>query len=127
MKDGSLLIHSLISFNCFSFRNLYQNGTNALSKMVIKKQVFLPKSTKFCIVPTIQFCSNFTSMWSKYLSNNVWRDFRLPMSALAMVAGKSINCKFTAKNDFGCLVSYVTIADADTGNLKSLQSPYIIW
>ena len=26
---------------------------------------------------TIRFCSNFTSMWSKYLSNNVWRDFRL--------------------------------------------------
>ena len=28
---------------------------------------------------------NFTSMWFKYLSNNVWRDFRLPMSASAMV------------------------------------------
>ena len=25
----------------------------------------------YCIVRTIRFCSNFTSMWSKYLSNNV--------------------------------------------------------
>ena len=28
-------------------------------------------------------CLSFTSMWSKYISNNVWRDFR--MSASAMV------------------------------------------
>ena len=39
-------------------------------------------------------------MWSKYVSNNVWRDFRLLMSALATVAGKSFKCKFTAKIDF---------------------------
>ena len=30
---------------------------------------------------TIQFCSNFTSIWSKYLSNNIWRYLnRLSMS-----------------------------------------------
>ena len=27
-------------------------------------------------------------MWSKYLSNNVWRDFRLPMSASAIYDGQ---------------------------------------
>ena len=31
---------------------------------------------------------------------NVWRDLRLPMSALATVARKSFNGKFTAKIDF---------------------------
>ena len=31
---------------------------------------------------------------------NVWRDFRLPMSALATVARKRFNGKFTAKIDF---------------------------
>ena len=31
---------------------------------------------------------------------NVWRDFRLSMSALAAIAGKSYNGKFTAKIDF---------------------------
>ena len=30
---------------------------------------------------------------------NVWRDFRLPMSALATVTRKSFNDKFTAKTD----------------------------
>ena len=28
---------------------------------------------------------NFPSMWSKYLSNSAWRDFRIPMSTSAMV------------------------------------------
>ena len=62
------------------------------------------KSSKFCVVPTIRFCSNFTSMWSKCLSNNVWRDFRLPMSASAIIVPYKIpdrkinfNSKFTVK------------------------------
>ena len=37
------------------------------------------------------------------------------MSALVMIAGMSFNVKFTAKIDFFDQVSYVTIADADTG------------
>ena len=36
----------------------------------------------------------------KYISNNVWRDFKLPVSAFATVARKSFNGKFTAKIDF---------------------------
>ena len=41
---------------------------------------FLLKSSKFCIFRTMRFCSNFTSMWSKYFSNNVRRDFRPSVS-----------------------------------------------
>ena len=44
------------------------------------------------------------------------------MSALATVAGKSFNGKFTAKIDFSDRVSYITIANADIGNLKSLHT-----
>ena len=43
------------------------------------------------------------------------------MSALATVARKSFNCKFTSKIDSG-RVFYVTIADADIGSLKSLHT-----
>ena len=46
-----------------------------------KNPGFLFKSSQFCIFLTIQFCSNFTSMWSKDVSNNVGRDFRLQMLA----------------------------------------------
>ena len=47
--------------------------------------IFLSKDLKKFLVRTIRFSSTFTSMWSKYLLNNVWRDFRLLMSASAMV------------------------------------------
>ena len=40
MKDGSLLIHSLASFN-FTYRNLFQNGANDMSKMVDRVNDFL--------------------------------------------------------------------------------------
>ena len=43
--------------------------------------IFLSKSSKCCKVRTIRFYSNFTSMWSKYFLNYVWKDLRLPMSA----------------------------------------------
>ena len=106
LKDGSLEINSLALNNCFSYRNVFQNGINALTKMVFKNTFFcfvlfcFFKKLKISCSLDIQFCSNFTRMWSKYLSNNVWRDFRLPMSALATVAEKSFNGKFTAKIDF---------------------------
>ena len=43
------------------------------------------------------------------------------MSALAMVAGKSYNGKFTAKIDFP-IWYFITIADADIGSLKFLHT-----
>ena len=34
LKDGSLLINTLASNICFSYRNMFQNGVDALSKIV---------------------------------------------------------------------------------------------
>ena len=51
----------------------------------------------------------------------ILRDFRLPMSTLAMVARKSLNSKFIPKIDFP-IGHFVTIADADIGSLKSLHT-----
>ena len=53
---------------CFSHRNIFQNG----SMLRQNGQIFLSKRSKFCIVRTIRFCLNFTSIWFKYLLNNVW-------------------------------------------------------
>ena len=44
------------------------------------------------------------------------------MSALATVAGKSFNDKFTARNLFSDRALYVTTADAEIGSLKSLHT-----
>ena len=51
MKDGSLLISTLASNICFSYRNNFQNGVDALSKIV---DAFLSKSSKFYLVRIIR-------------------------------------------------------------------------
>ena len=92
--------------------------------MVIKKPVFLSKSSKFHVVWTIWFCSNFTSIWYKLFLRNVWSDFRLPMSALATVAPKSFDGKFTAKFIFQ---SGILCYHCWYWHWKSKVSSYIIW
>ena len=47
LKDGSLLINTLASNICFSYRNMFQNGVDALPKIV---DAFLSKSSKFHLV-----------------------------------------------------------------------------
>ena len=83
VKDDSLSIHAIALNHCLCHRNVFENGVNTISKIIYH---FLLKSSKFCIFHTIRFCSNFNSMWSKYLLNNVWRDFWLPMSGSVMIA-----------------------------------------
>ena len=51
LKDGSLLINTLASNICFSHRNMFQNGVDALSKIV---NAFLSKSSKFRLVRIIR-------------------------------------------------------------------------
>ena len=50
LKDGSLLINTLASNICFSYRNMFQNGVDALSKIV---DAFLSKCSKFYLVRII--------------------------------------------------------------------------
>ena len=51
LKDGSLLINTLASNICFSYRNMFQKGVDALSKIV---DAFLSKSSKFYPVRIIR-------------------------------------------------------------------------
>ena len=51
LKDGSLLINTLASNICFSYRNMLQNGVDALSKIV---DAFLSNSSKFHLVQIIR-------------------------------------------------------------------------
>ena len=51
LKDGSLLISTLASNICFSYRNKFQNGIDALAKIV---DAFLSKSSKFHLVRIIR-------------------------------------------------------------------------
>ena len=51
LKNGSLLINTLASNICFSYRNMFQNGVDAVSKIV---DAFLSKSSKFYLVRIIR-------------------------------------------------------------------------
>ena len=92
---------------------------STLCKNGYKKPGFSSKKLKISYSQAIRFCSNFTCIWYKYILRNVRRDFRLPISALATVARKSFDGIFNAKKWFSDQAFYVTIADVDTGSLKS--------
>ena len=104
LKDGRLTINSLPLNDCFSYRNILQNGVKPLSKMVLKFPVFCRKIQILYISDqstlVYRFCSNFASMWSKYISNTVWKKLRLMVSAFPTVERNSFNGKFTVKVDF---------------------------
>ena len=51
LKDESPLINTSASNTCFSYRNMFQNGVDALSKIV---DAFLSKSSKFHLVRIIR-------------------------------------------------------------------------
>ena len=116
----------------------FKMDVNALSKMGLKKSIVLSKSSKFCTFRTIRFCSNFASMWFKYVSNNVWRGFyTAPVSAFTTVARKVLMANLLPKW-FSDWAFNVTITDADIWSQKSLHtlfgkylksevSPCIIW
>ena len=88
LKDRSLLINTLASNICFSYRNMFQNGVDALSKIV---DAFLSKSSKFYLVRIIRKCSNFASLWHKHLLRNYKWHFRLPMSAFTMAIWNTLS------------------------------------
>ena len=48
----AMVLISIASSNCFSHRNVFQNGVNTLSKMV---NHFLSKSSIFCIFGPYDF------------------------------------------------------------------------
>ena len=54
LKDRSLEINILALNNCFTLKNVFQNGVSALSKRVLKiLHGFMSESSKFGVVFTI--------------------------------------------------------------------------
>ena len=82
LVDVSVLINNFASNNCFSYRNIFQNGVDASSKI---DNAFLAKSWTFHLVRIVRLCSNLDSLWHKHLLWNYKCNFRLPMSAFATV------------------------------------------
>ena len=107
LKDGSLLINTLASNICFSYRNVFQNGVDALSKIV---DAFLSKNSKFYLVRIIRKCSNFASLWQKHLLRNYQWHFRLPMSAFATAIWNNLSKHQLFTLNFAFQLFHVSIA-----------------
>ena len=46
-KDGSLVLNTLASWNCFTSRNLFQNGANDMSACLTFETAFCKKAQNF--------------------------------------------------------------------------------
>ena len=62
-KDGSLVFNTFASWNCFTCRNLFQNGANDMSECLTYETAFFKKAQKKYVVRIIRFWSNFASLW----------------------------------------------------------------
>ena len=107
LKDGSLLINTLASNIWFSYRNIFQNGVDALPKIV---DAFLSKSSNFHLVRIIRYCSNFASLWHKHLLRNYKWHFRLPMSAFATAISNTLSKHQLFTLNFAFKLFHVSIA-----------------
>ena len=107
LKDESLLINTLASNLCFSYRNMFQNGVDALSKIV---DAVLSKSSTFDLVRIIRKRSNFASLWHKHLLRNCKWHFRLPMSAFATAKWNTLSKHQLFTLNFAFELFHVSIA-----------------
>ena len=55
LPEGNLQNNSLASNKCFSYRNVFQKGIKALSKMVLEKPGFWSKSLEILVVSPHDF------------------------------------------------------------------------
>ena len=118
MKDGSLLIDAIASNNCLCYRNVFQNDVDSFSKTV---NHFLPQKFKMLNILYHTIVFKFHQHVVQYLSNDVWRDFSLPMSASVM-ENKTPDLKSIIVVNLPLKRFCATVANADTGILKSLRT-----
>ena len=107
LKEGSLLSNTLASNICFSYRNMFQNGVDALSKIV---DAFLSKSSQFYQVRINRKCSNFASLWHKHLLRNYQWHFRLPMSAFVTAIWNTLSKHQLFTLNFAFQLFHISIA-----------------
>ena len=100
--------------NCFSHRNVFQNGVDTLSKMV---NHFWSNSSKFSIVRTYDFVQISPARGPNTYQIMYGETLDIGNDKIKCSLGKSI---FTANLPFKLF--RVTVANADNGSLKSLHT-----
>ena len=113
----------------FQLQERLSKWRQRFAKNGFKKSVFFffcQKNSKFCTFWTIRFSSNFVTMWSKYVSNNVWKTSDLRCQHLQKWYEKIqiliLFSNLMEKSWFSNRIFYVIITNADIESLKSLHT-----
>ena len=115
-KDGSLVLIPLPSWNCFTCRNLLQNGANDMPEWLTCETAFCKKSSKCCILRIIRFWSNFASLWFTSLLRKYKWYFWLLQLSIAMETWKSWNAKLSVKSWFFDREFHIAVANLNIFN-----------
>ena len=68
MKDGSLVLNTLASWNCFTCRNLFQNGVNDMSESLTFETAFCINAQNF-----VKFGSSDFDQISPACGNHIYQ------------------------------------------------------
>ena len=126
-KDGSL-VNTLASWNCFTFRNLFQNGANDMSERSTSETAFCKKKAQSCVFfgssdpghpILIKFCQLVVNIVIKELQM-VFLTIRL---STAMNTWKSLNAKLSVKSWCFDRVFHIAVSNADIKSEMSFVIP----
>ena len=116
-KDGSLVLNTLASWNCFSCRNRFQNGANDMSECLTCKTAFCKKAQNF-YTSDHPILIKFRQLVLNIVIEELQMVFWLLQLSIATETWKSLNAKLSVKSWCFDGVFHIAVANADIGSLK---------
>ena len=116
-KDGSLVLNTSASGNCFICRNLFQNGANDMSECLTCETVFC-KKLKMLYSSDHPILIKFRQLVVNIVIKELQMVFLNSTLSIAMETWKSLNAKLSVKSWCFDRVFHVAVANADIRSLK---------
>ena len=117
-KDGSLVLNPLASWNCFTCRNLFQNGANDKSEWLTCETAFCKKKFKVLYSSDHPILIQFRQL----VVNIVIKELQMVFLTSTVVNSngnmKSWNSKLSVKSWCFDRVFHIAVANADIISLK---------
>ena len=98
-KDGSLVLNTLASWNCFTCRNLFQNGANDMSECLTCETAFCKKKLKILYSSDHPILIKFRQLVVNIVIRELYKlYFWLLQLSIAMEIWKSLNAELSVKS-----------------------------
>ena len=111
-------IRYLASWNCFTCRNLFQNGANDMSECLTCEMAFCKKKLKILYSSDHPILIKFRQLVVNIVIKELQMVFWLLQLSIAMYTWKSLNAKLSVKSWCFDRVFHIAVANADIGSLK---------